>query len=90
MVTLTELFKAHQEQMQAFLNKKMLHAVEQGDNSENAWLEFFSKYLPARYCCDKGHVIDSRTWWKRQRCNWKRLYRKEHDLKDCSEYQNKL
>lgn len=60
MVTLTDLFKAHQDQMKAFLNKKMLHAVEQGDNSENAWLEFFSKYLPARYRCDKGHVIDSK------------------------------
>lgn len=66
MVMLTELFKAHQNQMQAFLNKKMVHAVEQGDNSENAWLEFFSKYLPARYRCDKGHVIDSRGQYSEQ------------------------
>ena len=57
---LKELFIGRQEQMKAFICQKLLHPVEKGDNSENAWINFFNEYLPNRYRCDKGHVIDSK------------------------------
>lgn len=60
MVKLSELFKVHQEQMQALMNYKLSQSVAQGDNTETAWIEFFKQYLPSRYSCDKGFVIDSK------------------------------
>ena len=35
------------------------HPGTKGDGSENAWLELFQTYLPARYQADKAHVVDS-------------------------------
>lgn len=59
MVTLTDLFLSKQQEMQASLGTSLSHCVAQGDNSEETWKQFFKKYLPARYACDKGFIIDS-------------------------------
>lgn len=37
----------------------MFHPVDNGDHSENAWIEFFERYLPKRYKVAKATVIDS-------------------------------
>ena len=59
MVTLTDLFNSKQQEMQATLQTTLSHCVAQGDNSEETWKQFFKKYLPSRYACDKGFIIDS-------------------------------
>ena len=35
------------------------HPTEQGDASEDIWLELFQQYLPKRYQAQKAHVVDS-------------------------------
>lgn len=59
MVTLTDLFNSKQQEMQATLQTALSHCVAQGDNSEETWRQFFETYLPSRYACDKGFIIDS-------------------------------
>ncbi len=59
-MSLSNLFRNKQDEMMAILKLFLSHSVAQGDNTENAWREFFKCFLPSRYCCDKIFVIDSK------------------------------
>ncbi len=59
MVSLNELFKAKQDEMIASVDVTLSHPVAKGDNTEAAWKKFFKNYLPSRYSCDSGFVVDS-------------------------------
>lgn len=58
---LSSLFKNQQEKMRLELStsSNLFHSVDNGDNSENAWVEFLSNHLPKRYRVSKATVIDS-------------------------------
>ena len=58
---LANLFKNQQQKMKIDLETSscMFHPVDNGDHSENAWIQFFEKYLPKRYKVAKATVIDS-------------------------------
>lgn len=45
---LANLFKNQQQKMKIDLETSscMFHPVDNGDHSENAWIQFFEKYLP--------------------------------------------
>lgn len=60
MVTLTQLFVSKQGEMAAQFNTPLEHPVAKGDNFENAWTKFLRAYLPNRYECGKGFIVDSR------------------------------
>lgn len=34
--------------------------MAQGDNTENAWIMFFRRFLPSRYSCNRAFVVDSK------------------------------
>ena len=58
---LAKLFQNVQERMRCDLttSSSLLHPVDNGDNSENTWINFFNQYLPKRYKASKATVIDS-------------------------------
>lgn len=58
---LANLFKNQQQKMKIDLETSsfMFHPVDNGDHSENTWIQFFQKYLPKRYKVAKATVIDS-------------------------------
>ena len=58
---LAKLFKIQQQKMKIDLETSscMFHPVDNGDHSENSWIQFFEKYLPKRYKVAKATVIDS-------------------------------
>ena len=58
---LANLFKNQQQKMKIDLETSscMFHSVDNGDHSENTWIQFFEKYLPKRYKVAKATVIDS-------------------------------
>lgn len=57
---LTNLFQSLQQRMEVDLeaSSDLLHPVDNGDNSEKIWIDFFKKYLPKRYKVAKATVID--------------------------------
>lgn len=60
-INLQDLFAGLQNQMVAQLNTNrefIEHPGSKGDALENAWIEWFRKYLPNRYNVDKAIVID--------------------------------
>lgn len=61
MTTLKKLYEGLQSKMCAELNfsQLMAHPVDKGDNSEESWRKWLSKYLPQRYKVDKATLIDS-------------------------------
>ena len=59
MVTLTDLFISKQNGMSAQFDASLKHPVAKGNNSETAWRNFLIEYLPTRYACDNGFIIDS-------------------------------
>lgn len=60
MVTLTQLFVSKQGEMAAQFKAPLGHPVAKGDNFENAWTNFLQTYLPSRYECSNGFIVDSR------------------------------
>ena len=58
---LANLFKNQQQKMKIDLETSscMFHPVDNGDHSENTWIQFFEKYLPKRYKVAKATAIDS-------------------------------
>lgn len=61
MATLNSLYSGLQAKMSAELSFSQLmdHPVDKGDNSEESWRKWLSKYLPNRYKIDKATLIDS-------------------------------
>ncbi len=57
---INKLFQSKQEEMVIKMKTYLSHPVAQGDNTEQAWLDFFKNYLPARYSCDQAFVVDSK------------------------------
>lgn len=60
-IDLKLLFSGLQNQMNSQLNTNrdyIEHPGSKGDALENAWIEWFRKYLPNRYSVDKAIVID--------------------------------
>lgn len=60
-IDLKQLFEGLQNQMVAQLNTNrqfIEHPGSKGDSLENAWIEWFRKYLPNRYSVDKAIIID--------------------------------
>ena len=60
MVTLTQLFISKQGEMAAQFKTPLEHPVAKGDNFESAWTNFLKAYLPTRYECGNGFIVDSR------------------------------
>lgn len=58
MVSLNKLFNDLQKEMSIKMNKDCHHSPSKGDITEEQWREFFCKYLPKRYSCDKAFIID--------------------------------
>lgn len=58
---LAALFKNQQDKMKLELmtSRSLFHPVDNGDNSENVWIELLSNYLPKRYRVSRATVIDS-------------------------------
>ena len=44
---------------QLTISRDFGHNVVKGDASEKVWLEMLQTYLPARYCAERAHVVDS-------------------------------
>jgi len=59
---LSELFSALQNNMisKAKFSSVLNHPTDQGDNSEQSWIDWFNEYLPKRYKAAKATVIDSK------------------------------
>lgn len=60
-INLSTLFHALQQDMlaQATFSNVLAHPSDKGDNAEDCWLEWFTKYLPNRYKAAKATLIDS-------------------------------
>lgn len=61
-IELTELFAALQSDMisKANFSTVLNHPTDQGDNSEQNWIRWFTDYLPQRYKAAKATIIDSK------------------------------
>jgi hypothetical protein len=61
MASIKKLFTNLQSVMQSELqlSDSVDHPVDKGDNSEESWRNWLSKYLPNRYKVDKATIIDS-------------------------------
>ena len=61
MASIKKLFTNLQSVMQSELqlSDTVDHPVDKGDNSEESWRNWLSKYLPNRYKVDKATIIDS-------------------------------
>lgn len=58
MVNLNKLFNDLQRDMHINMNKECPHGPSKGDITEEQWRQFFCKYLPKRYSCDKAFIVD--------------------------------
>jgi hypothetical protein len=58
MVNLNKLFNDLQRDMHINMNKECPHVPSKGDITEEQWRQFFCKYLPKRYSCDKAFIVD--------------------------------
>lgn len=59
MTTIKTLLNNKQKSLMTKLEADINHPTSKGDNSEEAWINFFRGFLPSKYAVDKGFIFDS-------------------------------
>lgn len=59
MTSIKELLDNKQKVLMTKLEADINHPTSKGDNSEEAWINFFRSFLPSKYAVDKGFIFDS-------------------------------
>ncbi|MCB5953977.1 DUF6602 domain-containing protein [Enterococcus sp. CWB-B31] len=59
MTSIKALLGNKQKTLIAKLEADLNHPTSKGDNSEEAWINFFRSFLPSKYAVDKGFIFDS-------------------------------